>query len=86
MPQQLLSKPAADLLGTPILWEHIDCLPDTLQAQLLQLFDGCYGAAPPWVIVSSTEPLEHFTSRATFRRPLYDGLDAIHPSGSTSGF
>ncbi len=57
--------------------EHVDCLPASLHGSLLRVFDRGHSPQPPWIIVSSVKPLEHYVEDEDFNRALFSGLDAI---------
>ena len=58
--------------------DHIDSLPVCLHDKLLRIFETQHPFTPPWVIVSSRQPLEHYVDNTGFSRSLFDTLDAVH--------
>jgi two-component system response regulator HydG len=58
--------------------DHVESLPEELQARLLALFENHHHPASPWIISSSVEPLEQFVQQSSFNHALLKALDTVH--------
>lgn len=77
--------PMADLnhfLNSPqnsvLYLKNAEYIPQEIQNKLIELLNTNISSHPPWILVSSLQPLEHDATGGQIAQPLLNALDTLH--------
>lgn len=58
--------------------ENMESITREVQNKLVELLNTNYASHPPWILVSSLQPLERYITEGQLSEPLFSALDTLH--------